>query len=145
MAPVLGTHTMSDPLTVTIGGGVSAGVAAGSAGITFASFFPDATPAVMICALAGAALYVVTSEPHKIRKQLTLAVVSFIAGVYCAGVAADIITAVINAALSHLSPPVQVTVTPPIGALVAATISVTVLLRLMRKSRTASPPGLGRE
>lgn len=99
----------------------------------------------MICALAGAALYVVTSEPHKIRKQLTLAVVSFIAGVYCAGVAADIITAVINAALSHLSPPVQVKVTPPIGALVAATISVTVLLRLMRKSRTASPPGLGRE
>ncbi|MCG2969094.1 hypothetical protein KZ292_28045, partial [Escherichia coli] len=40
---------MSEPLT--------AGVAAGSAGVTFAALFPEATPAVMICALAGAALY----------------------------------------------------------------------------------------
>lgn len=44
---------MSEPLT--------AGVAAGSAGVTFAALFPEATPAVMICALAGAALYVLSS------------------------------------------------------------------------------------
>lgn len=53
---------MSEPLT--------AGVAAGSAGVTFAALFPEATPAVMICALAGAALYVLSSGQHRFWKQV---------------------------------------------------------------------------
>ena len=67
---------MSEPLT--------AGVAAGSAGVTFAALFPEATPAVMICALAGAALYVLSSGQHRFWKQVIFALISFVGGVYCA-------------------------------------------------------------
>ncbi|WP_459350088.1 phage holin family protein, partial [Yersinia enterocolitica] len=48
---------MYEPLTL------SAGVTAASVGVTFASLFPEATPAVVICSLAGAALYVLSSRP----------------------------------------------------------------------------------
>lgn len=63
---------MSEPLT--------AGVAAGSAGVTFAALFPEATPAVMICALAGAALYVLSSGQHRFWKQVIFALISFVGG-----------------------------------------------------------------
>lgn len=132
---------MSEPLSAAIAGGV----AAGSAGVTFASLFPEATPAVMICALAGAALYVLSSQDHKLWKQLIFALISFIGGVYCAGTASEIIAALINAGLSHLSPPVQIKVTPAIGALAASTISVTILLRVLSRSRSGSLPGLKEE
>ena len=132
---------MSEPLSTAVAGGV----AAGSAGITFASLFPEATPAVMICALAGAALYVLSSQDHKLWKQLIFALISFIGGVYCAGTASEIIAALINAGLSHLSPPVQIKVTPAIGALAASTISVTILLRVLSRSRSGSLPGLKEE
>lgn len=132
---------MSEPLSTAVAGGV----AAGSAGITFASLFPEATPAVMICALAGAALYVLSSQDHKLWKQFIFALISFIGGVYCAGTASEIIAALINAGLSHLSPPVQIKVTPAIGALAASTISVTILLRVLSRSRSGSLPGLKEE
>lgn len=132
---------MSEPLSTAVAGGV----AAGSAGITFASLFPEATPAVMICALAGAALYILSSQDHKLWKQLIFALISFIGGVYCAGTASEIIAALINAGLSHLSPPVQIKVTPAIGALAASTISVTILLRVLSRSRSGSLPGLKEE
>ena len=132
---------MSEPLSTAIAGGV----AAGSAGVTFASLFPEATPAVMICALAGAALYVLSSQDHKLWKQLIFALISFIGGVYCAGTASEIIAALINAGLSHLSPPVQIKVTPAIGALAGSTISVTILLRVLSRSRSGSLPGLKEE
>ncbi|MGT3269667.1 putative holin, partial [Yersinia enterocolitica] len=45
----------------------------------------------------------------------------------------EIIAALINAGLNHLSPPVTIRVTPAIGALVASTICVSVLLRVMSK------------
>ena len=132
---------MSEPLTTAIAGGV----AAGSAGVTFASLFPEATPAVMICALAGAALYVLHAEDHKLWKQVIFALISFVGGVYCSGMASEIIAAIINAGLSHLSPPVQIKVTPAIGALAASTISVTILLRVLSRSRSGSLPGLKEE
>lgn len=124
---------MSEPLTL------AAGVAAGTTGVTFAAMFPEATPAVMLCALAGAAMYVLTAEEHRIWKQIIFALISFIGGVFFAGTASEIIAALLNAALGALTPPVHVQVSPAIGALVASTISVVVLLRILSKSKTASP------
>jgi hypothetical protein len=101
--------------------------------------FPEATPAVMLCALAGAAMYVLTAEEHRIWKQIIFALISFIGGVFFAGTASEILAGLLNAALGVLTPPVHVKVSPAIGALVASTISVVVLLRILSKSKTASP------
>ncbi|HEI6818992.1 TPA: hypothetical protein SJ432_003908 [Yersinia enterocolitica] len=102
-------------------------------GITFASMFPEATPAVVVCSLAGAALYVLSSRSHRLWRQVLFALISFIGGIYCADTASEIIAALINAGLNQLSPPVTIRVTPAIGALVASTICVSVLLRVMSK------------
>ena len=128
----------AEPISAT----VTAGVAAGTTGITFATLFPEATPAVMVCSLAGAALYILSSEDHKIWKQIIFALISFIGGIYCAGTASEIIAAFINAGLNQLSPPVSIKVSPAIGALAASTVSVTVLLRVLKRSRTGNLPGL---
>lgn len=121
---------------------VTAGVAAGTTGITFATLFPEATPAVMVCSLAGAALYILSSEDHKIWKQILFALISFIGGIYCAGTASEIIAALINAGLNQLSPPVTIKVSPAIGALAASTVSVTILLRILARSKTGNLPGV---
>ena len=65
---------MSDPLTV------AGGFAAGTVGVTLATLFPEATPGVMRFSLGGAALYVLTSEPHQIWKQAVFASMSFLGG-----------------------------------------------------------------
>ncbi|PPX99617.1 putative holin [Cronobacter sakazakii] len=126
---------MTEPVTV------SAGFATGTVGITIATFFPEATPAVMLCSLGGAALYVLSADEHEPWKQIIFAIISFIGGMYCAGTAADIITPLINAALHKLTPPVAITVSRPIGALVASTISVAVLLRVLARYRTRKGEG----
>lgn len=118
---------------------VAAAVATGTTGVTFATMFPEATPAVMLCALAGAAMYVLTVEEHRIWKQIIFALISFIGGVFFAATASEILAGLLNAALGVLTPPVHVKVSPAIGALVASTISVVVLLRILSKSKTASP------
>lgn len=128
----------AEPITATI----TAGVAAGTTGITFATLFPEATPAVMVCSLAGAALYILSSEDHKIWKQILFALISFIGGIYCAGTASEIIAALINAGLNQLSPPVIIKVSPAIGALAASTVSVTILLRILARSKTGNLPGV---
>ncbi|AKM87135.1 MULTISPECIES: putative holin [Enterobacteriaceae] len=128
----------AEPITAT----VTAGVAAGTTGITFATLFPEATPAVMVCSLAGAALYILSSEDHKIWKQILFALISFIGGIYCAGTASEIIAALINAGLNQLSPPVTIKVSPAIGALAASTVSVTILLRILARSKTGNLPGV---
>ena len=130
---------MSDPLTV------AAGVAAGTTGATFATMFPEATPAVLLCALAGAAAYVLTTEEHKIWKQIVFALISFIGGVYFAVPMAKIMAGVINTALGLLHPPVSIEVPPSIGALVAASISVAILLRILSRSKRGKMPGLEEE
>lgn len=122
---------MSEPLTVSTGVLVSGGV--GAAGASFATLFPEATPGVMACALAGTALYVVTSENHAIWKQIAFAIISFIGGIYAAGFTSDFLSAVINALLHGSG---VVSVPPAIGALVASSIAVTVLLRITRASKT---------
>lgn len=128
----------AEPITAT----VTAGVAAGTTGITFATLFPEATPAVMVCSLAGAALYILSSEDHKIWKQILFALISFIGGIYCAGTASEIIAALLNAGLNQLSPPVTIKVSPAIGALAASTVSVTILLRVLKRSKSGNLPGL---
>ncbi|MED7684643.1 putative holin [Enterobacter ludwigii] len=128
----------AEPITAT----VTAGVAAGTTGITFATLFPEATPAVMVCSLAGAALYILSAEDHKIWKQILFALISFIGGIYCAGTASEIIAALINAGLNQLSPPVTIKVSPAIGALAASTVSVTILLRILARSKTGNLPGV---
>ncbi|ELI8917592.1 putative holin [Enterobacter ludwigii] len=128
----------AEPISAT----VTAGVAAGTTGITFATLFPEATPAVMVCSLAGAALYILSSEDHKIWKQILFALISFIGGIYCAGTASEIIAALINASLNQLSPPVTIKVSPAIGALAASTVSVTILLRILARSKTGNLPGV---
>jgi hypothetical protein len=128
----------AEPITAT----VTAGVAAGTTGITFATLFPEATPAVMVCSLAGTALYILSSEDHKIWKQILFALISFIGGIYCAGTASEIIAALINAALNQLNPSVTIKVSPAIGALAASTVSVTILLRILARSKTGNLPGV---
>ncbi|MBW5818883.1 hypothetical protein H0I54_22250, partial [Yersinia kristensenii] len=118
---------MYEPLTLPVG------VTTASAGVTFAAMFPEATPAVVVCSLAGAALYVLSSRSHRLWRQVLFALISFIGGIYCADPASEIIAALINAGLNHLSPPVTIRVTPAIGALVASTVCVSVLLRVMSK------------
>lgn len=127
---------MSDPITT------AAGVTAGSVGITFASMFPEATPAVMLCALAGASMYVLTSEPHPLWKQILFALISFMGGVFFSEPMAKIMAGVINTALGLLRPPVSIEVSPNVGALVAASISITILLRILSRSKKAKLPGL---
>lgn len=83
-----------------------------------------------------------TSEPHQIWKQAIFAIISFLGGVSFAVPMATIMAGVINSALSLLTPPVTIEVSPNIGALVAASISVAILLRILSKSKNGSLPGL---
>ncbi|HID7510848.1 TPA: putative holin [Enterobacter hormaechei] len=130
---------MSDPLTS------ASAVTAGTAGVTFASLFPEATPAVMLCALAGSAMYVLTAEPHQLWKQIIFAVISFMGSVFFSEPMAKIMAGVINTPLSLMTPPVSIEVSPSIGALVSASISVAVLLRILAKSKRGKMPGLEEE
>lgn len=130
---------MSEPLTI------AGGVTSATIGVTFASLFPEATPGVMLCALAGAAMYVLTSDPHQLWKQFLFAVISFVGGVFFSVPMAKILAGVINTALGLLQPPVSIEVSPNVGALVAASVSVAVLLRIVAKSRRGKMPGLEEE
>ncbi|GAB0828633.1 hypothetical protein ZA09F29_01580 [Escherichia coli] len=99
----------------------------------------------MLCALAGAAMYVLTSDPHQLWKQFLFAVISFVGGVFFSVPMAKILAGVINTALGLLQPPVSIEVSPNIGALVSASISVAVLLRILAKSKRGKMPGLEEE
>lgn len=130
---------MSEPITI------AGGVTAAAVGVTFASLFPEATPTVMLGSLAGTALYVLTSDPHQLWKQAIFAIISFIGGVFFSVPMAKIMAALVNAALGTLTPPASIEVSPTVGAIVSASISVAVLLRILRKSKTGSVPGLGED
>jgi hypothetical protein len=96
----------------------------------------------MLCALAGASMYVLTSEPHPLWKQILFALISFMGGVFFSEPMAKIMAGVINTALGLLRPPVSIEVSPNVGALVAASISITILLRILSRSKKAKLPGL---
>ena len=90
-------------------------------------------------------MYVLTSEPHQLWKQMLFAVISFMGGVFFSVPMAKILAGVINAGLGVLQPPVSIEVSPNVGALVSASISVAVLLRIVAKSRRGKMPGLEEE
>ncbi|MBA8561933.1 hypothetical protein HVV49_14245 [Citrobacter freundii] len=68
---------------------IASGVTSATVGITFATMFLDETPGVILCALAGAVMYVLTSEPHQLWEQILFAAISFMGGVspdiFCSG------------------------------------------------------------
>jgi hypothetical protein len=65
--------------------------------------FPEATPCVMLCELAGAAMYVLTPEPHQLWKQMLFAVIPFMGGVFFSVPMFKILAGVINTALGCCS------------------------------------------
>ncbi|MCS2155488.1 phage holin family protein [Scandinavium sp. H11S7] len=130
---------MSEPITI------AGGVTSAAVGVTLAALFPEATPAVMLGSLAGTALYVLTSDPHQLWKQAIFAVISFIGGVTFSVPMAKIMAGMINTPLSLMKPPVSVEVSPTVGAIVSASISVAVLLRILRRSKDGKMPGLREE
>lgn len=136
------THGINMSETFTI---VGVGLTSSSVGVTFATLFPEATPAVMLGSLAGTALYVLTSDPHQLWKQAIFALISFISGVFFSIPMAKIMAGIINTPLSLMKPPASIEVTPAVGAIVTASISVAVLLRILRKSKSGKMPGLGEE
>lgn len=136
------THGINMSETFTI---VGVGLTSSSVGVTFATLFPEATPAVMLGSLAGTALYVLTSDPHQLWKQAIFALISFISGVFFSVPMAKIMAGIINTPLSLMKPPASIEVSPAVGAIVTASISVAVLLRILRKSKSGKMPGLGEE
>ncbi len=48
----------------------------------------------------------------------------------------------INTPLSMMKPPVSIEVSPTVGAIVSASISVAVLMRILKKSKDGKMPGL---
>jgi len=71
--------------------------------------------------------------------------ISFVGGVFFSVPMAKILAGVINTTLGLLQPPVSIEVSPNIGALVSASISVAVLLRILAKSKRGKMPGLEEE
>ncbi|HAV1976479.1 TPA: hypothetical protein JG987_003915 [Enterobacter hormaechei subsp. steigerwaltii] len=130
---------MSETFTI-----VGVGITSSSVGVTFATLFPE-TSAVMLGSLAGTALYVLTSDPHQLWKQAIFALISFISGVFFSVPMAKIMAGIINTPLSLMKPPASIEVSPAVGAIVTASISVAVLLRILRKSKSGKMPGLGEE
>jgi hypothetical protein len=76
---------------------------------------------------AGAAAYVITAEERKIWKQVIFVLISFIGGVFFAVPMAKIMAGIINTAL------------------VAASISVAVLLRILSRTKRGKGCGAGGE
>lgn len=107
----------------------------GTAGIMIAYMFPDASPSVFMGALAGTALYVVTSEPHPIIKQIILSAFSFIAGLLSASAITLFLTGVINEITRKLHPPIFINVDPFFGSAIASGLAVTVFLHFLKKWR----------
>jgi hypothetical protein len=78
--------------------------------------FPEVTPGVMLCELTGAAMYVLTPEPHQLWKQMLFAVIPFMGGVFFSVPMIKILVGVINSALGLLQPSVSIEVSPNVGA-----------------------------
>ena len=128
---------MSEPITI------ATGAASATVGITFASMFPEATPGVMLCALAGAAMYVMTSEPHQLWKQMLFAVISFMGGAFFSVPMAKILAGGTNTALGPAPPPGSLQGSPDVRAPGGAFVFVAVLARNGAKSPGRQEAGGG--
>lgn len=130
---------MSEPVTIT-----TTAVVSTTMGVTIGTLFPGVTPPILMGAIMGTAIYVMTPSIFPLWKQFIFAIISFVTGIIVAQPTTDIIDGLINYGLSHLNlnPPLIIKINPFIGALVAALIAITILLRIMKKSKTINIPGV---
>ena len=97
-------------LPTIVGGGVAA----------ISTGYPALTLPIILCSIAGAALFTLITHEPKIYKQCIYFFVSFVTGVSGYELSAAILSKAIN-----------FTVPSSVGALVASTIAVTVLTKLV--------------
>ena len=128
---------MSGVITVA-----AVGVTSATMGITLSTIFPGTSPGILVGALAGTALYVLTAEPYALWKQVMFSVISFIVGVWMAGPVTSILDGLVNTVTGNLHPPIVVQVSPSVGAVVSAAIAIAVLLRILKRSQKGPNPGL---
>ena len=102
-------------LPAVIGGSVAA-VSAG---------YPALTLPIILCSVAGAALFTLITHEPQIYKQCIYFFVSFVTGVFGYELCAAILSKAIN-----------FTVPKSVGALVASTIAVTVLTKLVELAQS---------
>ena len=95
----------------TVVGGSVAAVSAG---------YPALTLPIILCSIAGAALFTLITHEPKICKQGIYFFVSFVTGVSGYELSASILSKAINCTVSN-----------SVGALIASTIAVTVLTKLV--------------
>lgn len=100
--------------SITLPAVVGGSVAAVSAG------YPALTLPIILCSIAGAALFTLITHEPKICKQVIYFFVSFVTGVSGYELSASILSKAIN-----------FTVPNSVGALIASTIAVTVLTKLV--------------
>ena len=105
--------------SITLPAVVGGSVAAVSAG------YPALTLPILLCSIAGAALFTLITHEPKIYKQCIYFFVSFVTGVSGYELSATILSKAINC-----------TVPNSVGALVASTIAVTVLTKLVELSQS---------
>ena len=105
--------------SVTLPAVVGGSVAAVSAG------YPALTLPIILCSIAGAALFTLITHEPKIYKQCIYFFVSFVTGVSGYELSATI-----------LSKAISFTVPNSVGALIASTIAVTVLTKLVELAQS---------
>ena len=98
---------------------VGGSVAAVSAG------YPALTLPIILCSIAGAALFTLITHEPKIYKQCIYFFVSFVTGVSGYELSATILSKAVNC-----------TVPNSVGALIASTIAVTVLTKLVELAQS---------
>ena len=118
------------------------GFTSASMGVTLATMFPGTSPGILIGALAGTSIYVLTSEPYTIWKQVIFSVISFIVGVWMADPVSHILDGMVNTVTRNLHPPVTVQISPSIAAMVASAVAIAVLLRILKRTQKGPIPGL---
>ena len=105
--------------SITLPTVVGGSVAAVSAG------YPALTLPILLCSIAGAALFTLITHEPKICKQCIYFFISFVTGVSGYELSATILSKAINC-----------TVPNSVGALVASTIAVTVLTKLVELAQS---------
>ena len=105
--------------SITLPAVVGGSVAAVSAG------YPAHTLPILLCSIAGAALFTLITHEPKICKQCIYFFVSFVTGVSGYELSATILSKAIN-----------FTVPNSVGALIASTIAVTVLTKLVELAQS---------
>ena len=105
--------------SITLPAVVGGSVAAVSAG------YPALTLPIILCSVAGAALFTLITHEPKIYKQCIYFFVSFVTGVSGYELSATI-----------LSKAISFTVPNSVGALIASTIAVTVLTKLVELAQS---------